>query len=137
MPCGTSQHLALCEVFVPFVDTYVKVIDATTKDDLALQAFRWSLSLIAKTLTRNIVEGSTIVMKAINNNSAKQVAKAVCCAPRGERSNWMLLVQVIRKPWVTRLFQPSPLFKLRRRFLGDVACKGSLARWSVALLVWW
>ena len=43
---------------------------------------------------RTITEGSTIVMKAINTNSVKQLKKAVGCAPRGERAGWMLLVQV-------------------------------------------
>merc|ERR1719478_1319624 len=45
-------------------------------------------------LVRTITEGSTIVMKAINANSARQLKKAVGCAPRGERSDWMLTVQV-------------------------------------------
>jgi len=35
-----------------------------------------------------------IVMKAINMNSAKQLKKAVACAPRGKRTLWMLNVQV-------------------------------------------
>jgi len=82
------------EVFTPFVDSYVKVVTATTHNQVAIQAFRWSLALVAKTLTRNISEGSTIVMKAINNNSAKQVERALSCAPRGERAEWMLIVQV-------------------------------------------
>merc|ERR1711988_434639 len=38
--------------------------------------------------------GSTIVMKAINTNSAKQLRKAISCAPRGERADWMLTIQV-------------------------------------------
>jgi len=33
-------------------------------------------------------------MKAINANSQKLLKKAIGCAPRGERANWMLLVQV-------------------------------------------
>jgi hypothetical protein len=33
-------------------------------------------------------------MKAINTNSQKMMKKAISCAPRGERANWMLLVQV-------------------------------------------
>jgi hypothetical protein len=33
-------------------------------------------------------------MKAINNNSAKQLRKAVGCSPRGQRSMWVLNVQV-------------------------------------------
>ena len=45
-------------------------------------------------LVRTITEGSTIVMKAINADSQKLLKKAVSCAPRGERSGWMLTVQV-------------------------------------------
>ncbi len=45
-------------------------------------------------LCRTIIEGSTIVMKAINANSEKMLAKAIACAPRGGRAAWMLVVQV-------------------------------------------
>merc|ERR1740121_73461 len=41
-----------------------------------------------------ITEGSTIVMKAINLNSVKQLRRAVGCAPRGKRALWLLNVQV-------------------------------------------
>ncbi len=63
-------------------------------DSDTIESFRWSISLIAKMLTRTITEGSTIVMKAINANNVKQLKKAIGCAPRGQRANWMLLVQV-------------------------------------------
>ena len=33
-------------------------------------------------------------MKAINTNNAKALRKAVSCAPRGERADWMLTIQV-------------------------------------------
>merc|ERR1719453_2222092 len=33
-------------------------------------------------------------MKAVNKNSIKELKKAISCAPRGERAQWMLLVQV-------------------------------------------
>lgn len=33
------------------------------------------------------------VMKAINNNSYSQLQNAVGFAPRGERSNWVLIVK--------------------------------------------
>merc|ERR1719162_1673194 len=65
-----------------------------TTDTVAVESFRWSLGLVSKMLVRTIQEGSTIVMKAINSNSTKQLKKAISCAPRGERSAWLLIVQV-------------------------------------------
>jgi len=65
-----------------------------TSDETIVQSFRWSLGLISKMLVRTITEGSTIVMKAINNNSQKLLKKALSAAPRGERMAWMLIVQV-------------------------------------------
>merc|ERR1719464_1795051 len=82
------------ELFGPFVTSCVQVVRTLTDDDLAEEAFRWSLSLISRILTRVINEGSTIVMKAINLNSGKQLKKAVGCAPRGKRALWMLNIQV-------------------------------------------
>jgi len=82
------------DLFGPFVTACVQVVRMLSDDDAAEEAFRWSLSLISRILTRVINEGSTIVMKAINANSAKQLKKAVGCAPRGKRTLWMLNVQV-------------------------------------------
>jgi hypothetical protein len=82
------------ELFGPFVTGCVQVVRSLTDDDMAEEAFRWSLSLISRILTRVINEGSTIVMKAINVNSVKQLKKAVACAPRGRRAMWMLNIQV-------------------------------------------
>ncbi|CAK0792946.1 unnamed protein product [Prorocentrum cordatum] len=82
------------ELFGPFVTACVQVIRGLTEDDNAEEAFRWSLSLISRILTRVITEGSTIVMKAINMNSGAQVRKAVGVAPRGQRAMWMLNIQV-------------------------------------------
>eukprot|EP00449_Zooxanthella_nutricula_P042606 CAMPEP_0198611148 /NCGR_PEP_ID=MMETSP1462-20131121/157250_1 /TAXON_ID=1333877 /ORGANISM="Brandtodinium nutriculum, Strain RCC3387" /LENGTH=701 /DNA_ID=CAMNT_0044342953 /DNA_START=1 /DNA_END=2104 /DNA_ORIENTATION=+ len=93
------------DLFGPFVTACVQVIRSLTDDDAAEESFRWSLSLISRILTRVINEGSTIVMKAINTNSAKGLRKAVgCaprgggravgCAPRGRRALWMLNIQV-------------------------------------------
>merc|ERR1719499_2645694 len=82
------------ELFGPFVTGCVQVVRILTDDDLAEEAFRWSLSLISRILVRVINEGSTIVMKAINLNSGKQLKKAVGCAPRGKRALWMLNIQV-------------------------------------------
>merc|ERR1719401_3311662 len=82
------------DLFGPFVTACVQVVRMLTDDDKAEEAFRWSLSLISRILTRVINEGSTIVMKAINANSSKQLKKAVSCAPRGKRAAWMLNIQV-------------------------------------------
>ena len=80
------------DLFGPVVTTCVQVVRMLTDDDSAEDAFRWSLSLISRILTRVINEGSTIVMKAINANSGKQLKKAVGCAPRGKRALRMLNV---------------------------------------------
>merc|ERR1719277_2929958 len=82
------------DLFGPFVTGCVQVVRMLTDNDAAEEAFRWSLNLISRMLTRVITEGSTIVMKAINVNSAKMLKKAVSCAPRGKRALWMLNVQV-------------------------------------------
>eukprot|EP00927_Polykrikos_kofoidii_P006965 TRINITY_DN12832_c0_g1_i1.p1 TRINITY_DN12832_c0_g1~~TRINITY_DN12832_c0_g1_i1.p1 ORF type:complete len:1689 (-),score=245.76 TRINITY_DN12832_c0_g1_i1:41-5026(-) len=60
----------------------------------AFEAFRWSMSLLAATLTRVIEQGSTVVMKAINANSAAMLTEAISAAPRAERASELLCVQV-------------------------------------------
>merc|ERR1719414_2724862 len=82
------------DLFGAFVTACVQVVRSLTNDDQAEEAFRWSLNLISRILTRVITEGSTIVMKAINANSGKLLKKAVSCAPRGKRAMWMLNIQV-------------------------------------------
>jgi hypothetical protein len=76
------------------VTACVQVIRAVTEDNVAEEAFRWSLSLVSRVLVRVITEGSTIVMKAINSNNAKQLKRAVSVAPRGKRALWVLNIQV-------------------------------------------
>mmetsp|Transcript_98483 Transcript_98483/g.153896 ORF Transcript_98483/g.153896 Transcript_98483/m.153896 type:complete len:1144 (-) Transcript_98483:100-3531(-) len=82
------------ELFGPFVTACVEAVQSVCNDEDTIESFRWSLALIGKMLVRTITEGSTIVMKAINSNSSKQIRKAITCAPRGDRANWMLIVQV-------------------------------------------
>lgn len=82
------------ELFGPFVNACVEAIMSICDDMDAVESFRWSLGLIAKMLTRTINEGSTIVMKAVNGNSTKQLNRAISCAPRSERASWLLMVQV-------------------------------------------
>eukprot|EP00913_Durusdinium_trenchii_P008411 g7899.t1 len=54
------------------------------------QAFTWSETLISKILMRVILEGSTIVMKAINLNEEAALRKAISVAPRGQRAQQLL-----------------------------------------------
>ena len=82
------------DIFSPFITACVNVLLKSTQDPMAVDPFRWSLSLVGKMLVLTIIEGSTIAMKAINANSRKRLRLAVDCAPRGERAQWMLLVQV-------------------------------------------
>ncbi|CAK9057839.1 unnamed protein product [Durusdinium trenchii] len=65
------------------------------KDDaVAVLGFKWSLGIVSKQLVRTVAEGSTIVMKAVNANSKKMLQRAISCAPRGQRFQWLLKVQV-------------------------------------------
>ncbi|CAJ1380667.1 unnamed protein product [Effrenium voratum] len=79
----------------PFANCFVEVLSENAPgEDLAIEAFQWSIGVVAKILIRVIQEGSTIVMKAINANSALQLRKAVALAPRSERAQWLLRIQV-------------------------------------------
>eukprot|EP00933_Yihiella_yeosuensis_P015429 TRINITY_DN1346_c0_g1_i2.p1 TRINITY_DN1346_c0_g1~~TRINITY_DN1346_c0_g1_i2.p1 ORF type:complete len:1124 (+),score=272.40 TRINITY_DN1346_c0_g1_i2:107-3478(+) len=82
------------EFFAPYVTGAVEVIRSMEADEMAEEAFRFSLSLIGRMMVRTVNEGSTIVMKAINVNSASQLRKAVSCAPRGKRATWVLNITV-------------------------------------------
>jgi len=82
------------DLFGPYVNACVQVVRTLTDEDIAEESFRWSLSLMSRVLFRVVGEGSTIVMKAINVNSGKQLKKALSCAPRGKRALWMLNIQV-------------------------------------------
>lgn len=82
------------ELFAPFVNCFVDTVKELTSDEVAQNAFRWSLTLISKMLVRTILEGSTVVMKAVNTNSEKQLRKAIAIAPRGKRAVWLLDITV-------------------------------------------
>eukprot|EP00929_Paragymnodinium_shiwhaense_P006374 TRINITY_DN10967_c0_g1_i1.p1 TRINITY_DN10967_c0_g1~~TRINITY_DN10967_c0_g1_i1.p1 ORF type:complete len:1407 (+),score=393.64 TRINITY_DN10967_c0_g1_i1:182-4402(+) len=82
------------ELVGPYVTAWLEILQDMCKDEVILEAFQWSIGLIARILLRTIEEGSTIVMKAINANSARMIMKAVSVAPRGERALWLLLVEV-------------------------------------------
>lgn len=82
------------ELFGPFVSSVLQVVRILTRDEKLEEAFSWSLGLISRMLVRTILEGSTIVMKAINVNSGVGVRKAIGVAPRNKRALWMLNITV-------------------------------------------
>jgi len=82
------------ELFPPFVSSAVDVVRSITTNDMAESAFRWSLTLVSKILVRTILEGSTIVMKAVNTNSEKALRRAISVAPRGRRAQELLEISV-------------------------------------------
>lgn len=82
------------EFFSPFVSCVLDSLKEFTQNDKLCDAFGWSLGLVSRILVRTINEGSTLVMKAINMNSAKHVQSALIAAPRKRRATWMLKVTV-------------------------------------------
>ncbi|CAE7221390.1 unnamed protein product [Symbiodinium pilosum] len=82
------------EFFNPFVQCCVEVLRDLTGDQKLCDGFSWSLGLISRILVRTINEGSTLVMKAINLNSAKMLKKALTPVPRSKRALCMLKVTV-------------------------------------------
>lgn len=83
------------DLIQPFANCFIEVLrENAPGEDSAIEGFEWSINLVAKILIRVIQEGSTIVMKAINANSALQLRRAVALAPRGERAQWLLRIQV-------------------------------------------
>lgn len=81
------------EFFGPFVTACVESLASRASAEV-LESFSWSLGLVSRMLVRTIKEGSTIVMKAINQNSKELLASALECAPRGSRDQWVLTVSV-------------------------------------------
>eukprot|EP00929_Paragymnodinium_shiwhaense_P110893 TRINITY_DN781_c1_g1_i5.p1 TRINITY_DN781_c1_g1~~TRINITY_DN781_c1_g1_i5.p1 ORF type:complete len:787 (-),score=162.72 TRINITY_DN781_c1_g1_i5:522-2612(-) len=82
------------ELLIPYSEISVSVMRDLGVDEVALQSYEWSLTLISRMMGRIISEGSTIVMKAVNINSPNNVRIAIACATRGERASWMLLIKV-------------------------------------------
>merc|ERR1719482_903330 len=82
------------ELFQPFIIVICGVVRDLGADATTLEGYTWVLNLVGQMQTRTITEGSTIVMKAINVNSAKGVVAAINCAARGVRATWMLLITV-------------------------------------------
>ena len=78
----------------PFVASTMDVIKNHCPDQSLHQGIWWTLDLIGRIFIRTLAEGSTPVMLAINQNSAKALQKAVASSPRGERELLLLRVQV-------------------------------------------
>eukprot|EP00434_Breviolum_minutum_P018136 symbB.v1.2.015999.t1/scaffold1207.1/size131524/1 len=104
-PCATVDEIAALglrhvgyavpiELFEPFVEAWRMVLLELTGDEALVDAFHWSFRLLAQLLVRTIQQGATLVMRAINTNSAPQVRKALSYAPRKKRSLWVLNVTV-------------------------------------------
>ncbi|CAE7537410.1 unnamed protein product [Symbiodinium natans] len=82
------------EMFPPFVSAAVALLQELATNELAIEAFRWSLALISKILVRAISEGSTLVMKAINTNQRLMLNKAMEVVSRGHRASELLSIAV-------------------------------------------
>eukprot|EP00429_Kryptoperidinium_foliaceum_P014543 CAMPEP_0176039152 /NCGR_PEP_ID=MMETSP0120_2-20121206/19407_1 /TAXON_ID=160619 /ORGANISM="Kryptoperidinium foliaceum, Strain CCMP 1326" /LENGTH=1114 /DNA_ID=CAMNT_0017372547 /DNA_START=67 /DNA_END=3411 /DNA_ORIENTATION=- len=104
-PDGVVNELSACglrhvgygipqELCGPLAGAYAVALRNFVDDPEGVDAFDWSLNLVSRIIARVINEGSTLVMKAINQNNGKQLAKAVACAPRRDRANWVLRVTV-------------------------------------------
>ena len=78
----------------PFVSACMDTIKKHCPDESLHQGIWWTLDLIGRIFIRTLAEGSTPVMLAINQNSAKALQKAVASSPRGERELLLLKVQV-------------------------------------------
>eukprot|EP00435_Cladocopium_sp_Y103_P065929 s642_g28.t1 len=78
------------EIFPHFVSSGVEILQSLTQAELTIEAFRWSLALMAKIMMRTISEGSTLVMKAINANQKLQLKKAMEVCARGQRAKELL-----------------------------------------------
>ena len=63
----------------------VEVVRTMAMDEIAEDGFRWSLTLISKSLVRTILDCYTIVMIAINIDQEQTLVKTISVSPRGNR----------------------------------------------------
>jgi hypothetical protein len=84
----------------------------------AVDGFGWSVALLAKGLVRTILEGSTIVMKAINTNSIETNQESSWL-----RTSWRACQMAVVDPsWYTRYFAAPVVYTewfFRRCFWND------------------
>lgn len=81
------------EFFGPFVNACIDTLEGKASAEV-LASFSWSIGLVSRMLVRTIKEGSTIVMKAVNQNCKDLLTSALDCAPRGMRDEWVLTISV-------------------------------------------
>lgn len=73
-------HAVPTELVGAFVSACIQVIRELTGEEKLETAFGWSLGLISRMLERAILEGATIVMKAVNQDSGRLLRKGGPCA---------------------------------------------------------
>jgi len=82
------------ELISPFVTSFMSAVKNVCPEEGWLRGIQWTFELLSRTLARTLAEGSTAVMRAITKNSARQLEEAVSSAPRGQREQMLLRVQV-------------------------------------------
>ncbi|CAE7824238.1 unnamed protein product [Symbiodinium sp. CCMP2592] len=82
------------ELISPFVTSFMSAVKNVCAEESWLRGIQWTFELVSRTLARTLAEGSTAVMRAITKNSARQLEEAVSSAPRGQREQMLLRVQV-------------------------------------------
>jgi len=82
------------ELIPPFVTAFMTAVKNACPEESWLKGVQWTFEVVSRTLARTLAEGSTAVMRAITKNSARQLEEAVSSAPRGQREQMLLRVQV-------------------------------------------
>ncbi|CAE7330419.1 hypothetical protein AK812_SmicGene4882 [Symbiodinium microadriaticum] len=82
------------ELIQPFVTAFMTAVKNACPEESWISGVQWTFEVVSRTLARTMAEGSTAVMRSITKNSAKQLEEAVASAPRGQREQMLLRVQV-------------------------------------------
>lgn len=91
------KHVGLSiptEFFPPFVTAVTMAFSKVSTSEAITEAFRWSIALIGKVLARTVIEGSTLVTKAVTTDDDVEFKKAIAIAPRGKRAAQILNITV-------------------------------------------
>ncbi|CAE7029801.1 unnamed protein product, partial [Symbiodinium sp. CCMP2456] len=82
------------ELIQPFVTAFMTAVRNACPEETWITGVQWTFEVVSRTLARTMAEGSTAVMRSITKNSARQLEEAVSSAPRGQREQMLLRVQV-------------------------------------------
>lgn len=74
------------EYFVPFVESIVSEFAMFAQDPVAVEGVEWILTQIAGIMIYTFNEGSNPLLRAVINNSAVQVKKALAPLPKKDRA---------------------------------------------------